>query len=72
MGWKIVEVEEEDGSDVLTDGELVGISILVGRHEEDVEGKHPAHMDADDLRLNVYARAWTKIQSAVNVAIERD
>lgn len=58
MKWRIIEVPqgEETESD-LTSGELVGVSVLLA-HNPSVN---------DD---NVYIRAYRKLQSVVNRAIE--
>jgi hypothetical protein len=71
MGWKIVETDEE-GFDILTDSELIGMSIFIGRHEARVSGTHPAEMKESEWKYNVYARIWHKIQSVVQVAFLRE
>ena len=58
MSWKIVETD--DPLD-LTDAELIGLSILAAQYMGE---------PADDL--NVYYRAWKKIQPMVNTAIDRE
>lgn len=55
--WRIVEVEDGTNAD-LTDGELIGISVLLTHQNV---GPH------DDL--NVYWRARQKIQPAVETAL---
>lgn len=61
MKWRFVEVPDTDATkDDLDDFELIGMSILM---------LHNAGEPRD--LVNVYWRAWMKIQSAVEVAKQR-
>jgi hypothetical protein len=57
-GWKLVPAS---GDDCLTDGELIGIHVLLNDHC----GEPLDHR-------NVYFRAWGKIMPAVEVALKRE
>lgn len=57
MNWKIVPAKRK-GPNTLTSSELVGMSILLINH-----------CDEPNDDMNVYWRAWTKIQSAVAQAM---
>lgn len=58
--WKIerVEVEKIDAT-LLSDAELIGLSILAAQNAVDLGDS-----------LDVYGRAWTKIQPQVKIAIK--
>lgn len=60
MAWRIIEVAENEATDAdLTDGELIGISVLL-THESG---------EPRDVKYNVYWRAREKIQPAVEKAM---
>lgn len=58
MAWRLVEVPDGEQSNDLTDGELIGISVLL---------THECGSPRDDF--NVYWRARNKIQPQVEVAM---
>lgn len=61
MKWRLVEVPDAEATErELDDFELIGMSILM---------QHNIGEPLD--QINVYWRAWCKIQPAVEVAKER-
>ena len=62
MAWRLIEVSEDVAQETdLSDGELLGISILL---------THESGEPRDER--NVYWRARQKIQPQVTAALERD
>ena len=59
MAWRLIEVPDGERDDDLTSSELVGVSILLAQHMGE------PHND-----LNVYHRAWQKLQPQVSQAID--
>lgn len=59
MAWRLIEVPDNEQPDDLTNGELIGVSILLA------QGMAQPHNDN-----NVYYRAWEKIQPQVEQALE--
>jgi hypothetical protein len=60
MAWRLVKVETADALESdLTNSEMVGVSIILIHH---------AGEPLDDM--NVYYRAWRKIQPMVDEAID--
>ena len=60
MAWKIIEVDDTIDSD-LTDGEFIGISVLLINSCGDPYDEN-----------NVYFRAWEKMQDQIQVALGND
>lgn len=59
MAWRLIEVPDGESPDDLTSSELVGVSIMLA------QGMGEPHND-----LNVYYRAWQKLQPQVSQAID--
>ena len=61
MAWRITEIPDSEATeDDLTDGELVGVSIILTQN-----------MGEPYDNINVYYRAWEKIQPKGMLAAER-
>ncbi|QLI49464.1 hypothetical protein vBPaeMUSP18_09 [Pseudomonas phage vB_PaeM_USP_18] len=61
MAWRLIEVPDGESEGDLTSGELVGVSILLAQGMGE-----PAN------ELNVYYRAWLKLQPQVRAAMDDD
>ena len=59
MGWKVVEVE--DGPKALTDGELIGIRVILA-----------SFMGEPEDERNVYFRAYEKLNDAAEKALKNE
>lgn len=59
MAWRLIEVPDGESADDLTGAELVAVSIMLA------QGMGEPHSD-----LNVYYRAWLKLQPQVSQAID--
>ena len=61
MAWRITEIPDDEATkDDLTDDELVGVSIILTHN-----------MGEPYTPINVYYRAWEKIQPKGMLAAER-
>jgi hypothetical protein len=60
MSWKLVEVED-DTEDTLTDGELIGIRVILSSYMGEPE---------DDR--NVYFRAYAALETATRKALKNE
>ena len=59
MAWRLIEVPDGESAYDLTSSELVAVSIMLA------QGMGEPHSD-----LNVYYRAWQKLQPQVGQAID--
>lgn len=59
MAWRLIEAPEGEREDDLTSGELIGVSIMMAQH-----------MGEPHNELNVYYRAWEKLQPQVSKAMD--
>ena len=59
MAWRLIEVPDGESADDLTSSELVAVSIMLA------QGMGEPHSS-----LNVYYRAWRKLQPQVSQAID--
>jgi hypothetical protein len=59
MAWRLIEVPDGERDNDLTSSELVAVSIMLA------QGMGEPHSD-----LNVYYRAWQKLQPQVSQAID--
>lgn len=59
MAWRLIEVPDGESPDDLTSSEPVAVSIMLA------QGMGEPHSD-----LNVYYRAWQKLQPQVSQAID--
>jgi hypothetical protein len=62
MAWRLIEIPDDTAQPTdLTDGELIGVRVILAQY-----------MGEGGPQVNVYARAYSKLGDAAEIALNHD